>query len=183
MSSTHPLRFVRTPGTTFDNYLLRQVHIDWLLARGVSPEAIIKPTQLCLARGNRGADGVFEPDTQGPEWLLFAEQSDAVLWRPRTGEIATEWGVAFALGAEEIVNPGVTAFGGWLHIHASPLDWLRADRRGIVVLRWEWAFEQLRHVERIAVAESILGTYRKHMRPRLPEIAVLPSQSNWRAAA
>lgn len=161
---------------TVTTYSLRQPHIDWLLRNGVPPEAIIKPVPVELTRGTKAADGIFEHDPEAPEWFLIEEEADAVFWRPKTGEIATELGTAFALGAEDIGNPGVTALGGWLQIHADPLDWLRNNRRGIFVVRWEWAFEQLRDVTRIAVAESILETYQAHMRPpHMPEIGVVPS--------
>ena len=156
---------------------LRQVHIDWLLKSGVSPEAMIHPTLIEVARGNRATDGIFEPSEVGQEWLVFAETDDIVFWRPATGELATDRGIAFALGSDAIGNPGVTALGGWLHIHANPLEWLQSGRRGIVVILWHWAFDQLRDVERIAVTEELLDTYRKHMKPRLPELGVIRRQA------
>ncbi len=55
-------------------------------------------------------------------------------------------GLRLCLGEALILNPGTTAFDRWLNIFADPLAWLRASRNGIVVLRWEWAFEQLRDV-------------------------------------
>lgn len=154
---------------------LRQVHLNWLLKQGVSPSAVIDPTMIEVARGGRAWDGVFEHAEDGPEWLAFSEENDTVYWRPATGELATEWGNAFALGQDEIRNPGATALGSWLSIHASPLEWLQAGRRGIVVLRWEWAFDQLRDVARIAVSEELVETYLKAMvPPHMPEIGVIP---------
>lgn len=152
---------------------LRQVHIDWLIKRGVSPNAMINPTIIGVARGTRASDGLFEPDPNGSEWLVFAEETDTVLWRPATGEIATDNGSAFALGGDDIRNPGVTALGGWLSIHLSPLEWLRNERRGIFVIRWEWAHEQLRDVARIALPAELLNVYIKAMTPRMPELAVI----------
>jgi hypothetical protein len=159
-----------------ETFTLRQPHIDWLLQSGVPASAVVSPEPINYSRGTRARDGIFEYDPAGPEWFAIAEESDTIFWRPRTGEIATEWGAAFALGQDDIINPGVTALGGWLHVHADPLDWLRNRRRGIVVLRWEWAFEQLRDVARIAVAEDVLHTYRAHMRPKLPELGVIPRE-------
>jgi hypothetical protein len=156
---------------------LRQVHINWLLKSGVSPEAMIHPTLIEVARGKRASDGIFEPSEDGPEWLAFTEAHDLVFWRPATGELATDRGIAFALGADAIGNPGVTALGGWLHLHATPLEWLQSGRQGIVVIHWRWAFDQLRDFERIAVAEELLDTYRKHMKPRLPELGVIQRQT------
>jgi hypothetical protein len=154
---------------------LRQAHLDWLTASGVEPEAIINPDIIEIAHGTRGADGIFEPAAHGPEWFAFQEENDRVLWRPRSGELATEHGRCFALGEVEIRNPGVTALRGWLQMHPDPLEWLRARRRGIVVIKWHWCFEQLRDVARISVHEDVLDLYRKHMRARLPQLGVIPS--------
>lgn len=162
---------------------LKQRHIDWLLQSSVPPEAIITPDPIDLARGTRGTDGIFEASADGVEWFAIHEANDTAMWRPKTGEVATECGAAFAIGADEIQNPGATALNGWLNIYADPLEWLINGRRGIVVLRWEWAREQLRDVPKIAVAEDLLGQYRRHMAPRLPQVGVIPRNSVRRAAA
>jgi hypothetical protein len=152
---------------------LRQSHIDWLIAQGVPAIAIVMPYALEIARGIRAEDGIFEHDPVGTAWFVFNEPDDTICWNPKTGEVATDLGRAFALGQDEIANPGATSLGQWLHVHESPLDWLRASRRGIVVLRWEWAFEQLRDVERIAVPESLVSRYEKNMKPKLPAVGVI----------
>jgi hypothetical protein len=165
-----------------DFQTLRQVHIDWLIQNGVTPDSIIKPTVMELARGSKAADGVFEHGF-GLEWFAIPVDDDAVYWRPKTGEIATEFGTVFALGQEHVLNPGVTALGRWLHIHSSPLDWLREGRQGLFILRWEWAFEQLRDVARVAVPEGLVGRYERAMKPpHLPEIGVIPSEAGRMAA-
>lgn len=153
--------------------ILHQTQIDWLVRQGVPPRAIIIPDSLMLARGRRARDGIFEPDDGGDFWLTWPQGDDRIFWRPKTGEIATEWGRTFAIGEDVVDNPGTTALGSWLKIYADPLSWLRANRNGLVVLRWEWAFEWLRDVQRIAVAEEVLPLYKRHMRPRLPELAVI----------
>lgn len=152
---------------------LRQSHIDWLIAQGVPAIAIVMPYALEIARGIRAEDGIFEHDPVGTVWFVFNEPDDTIFWNPKTGEVATDLGRAFALGQDEIANPGATSLGQWLHVHESPLDWLRASRRGIVVLRWELAFEQLRDVERIAVPESLVSRYEKNMKPKLPAVGVI----------
>lgn len=162
---------------------LKQVHIDWFLSRGVPAAAIVTPSPVFLARGVRGDDGILDHAPEGPLWFAFEEEQDITYWRPSTGEIATEFGAAFALGQENIWNPGVTALGGWLKVWTTPLDWLRDGRKGIVVLRWQSSFEQLRDVTRIAVDEDLLTTYRRHMKPRLPELAIIPCSEKGSIAA
>jgi hypothetical protein len=39
--------------------------------------------------------------------------------------------------------------GGALRVHADPLDWLRANREGIVILRSDFAYTHLRSCPRI----------------------------------
>lgn len=96
---------------------------------------------------------------------------DLVLWHPETGELNSANGRAFALGAENI-TAGAGVF-DHLRIHASPLEWLRDRCRGLVVVHWEQAFDRLRDVPRVAVAEAALPQYRRAMRARIPDLAVL----------
>ena len=154
---------------------LTQLQIDWLLKHGVSPQAMYHPSQLRAAHGNKTKEGFFEPDPDGPAWFTFEEPLDVVFWNPKDGGIAYDTGRAFALGEPLIDDPWSTAIDRWLKIFADPLQWLQHDRRGLVVLNWTMAFDKLRDVPRIAVAEDVLPTYRKMMRPpRMPQLAVLP---------
>lgn len=165
------------------NGTLRQREIDWFLSNGVKAKSLIEPSIIGLARGHSGPDGIFEDEESGATWFAFEEGADRVFWRPRTGELATEYGRAFALGEDDITNPGVTAFGAFLRIHGDPLEWLQDDRRGIVVLRWALAFDRLRDVDRVAVPDDLLSTYRKSMTPGVPQVKVIPRGSERRAAA
>lgn len=98
-----------------------------------------------------------------------------IFWNPVTGGIGTDTGRAFALGEDLIDHPATTAFSRWLNIYPDPLEWLRNNRRGIVVIRCELAFDKLCYVPRIAVAEALLPTYRKMVKPRhMPRLAMLP---------
>lgn len=146
-------------------------HLTWLRANGVPMDAIIQPEPVRLAHGFGAHDGRFERDPTGPDWFVFFECEDLIFWRPRTGEVATWAGRAFALGESAIDNASGYALDGHLHVFADPLQWLRSGRRGIVVLDWARAFDELRHCPRIAVAESLLSTYRLAMRPvRMPRL-------------
>ncbi|AJC80942.1 hypothetical protein IE4803_CH03786 [Rhizobium etli bv. phaseoli str. IE4803] len=150
---------------------LMQRHVNWLTKSGVSMTAIVQPHPVRLAHGRKAADGRFEPDPTGPDWFVFCEWEDLVFWRPRTGEVATWAGRAFALGESAIDNASGYALDGHLHVFADPLQWLRSGRGGIVVLDWARAFDELRHCPRIAVAESLWSTYRLAMRPvRMPRV-------------
>lgn len=162
---------------------LTQIQIDWLLSQGVTPTAIVNPSSIWSAIGTRHEDGRFDANPEGQIWLAFEEPMDWIFWQPRTGELATEEGRSFALGEDWIDSPSTCALDGWLSIFGDPLEWLRHDRRGIVVLDWRLAFDRLHWVTRIAVAETLFTTYRRMMKPpRMPKLAVLPKATERWAA-
>jgi hypothetical protein len=161
-----------------------QSELDWLLKAGVEIKALIDPEPMRVAAGLRAADGLFEPDADSPRWLAFDEVTtdDIVFWQPRLGMMACWTGRTFALGQDIIDNAATYSFDCALNIFADPLEWLRARRDGIVVLDWSRAFDRLRDTPRIAIAESLLHTYQRVMKPpRMPELFVIPDRR--RAAA
>lgn len=155
---------------------LTQPCIDWLLARQVAAKDIIVPSSVMASQGKCAKDGRFDPDPDGKICFVFEEPDDKVFWHPKSGALATYEGRPFALGEHLIDNPATTAFDHWLCIYTDLLEWLQCERDGIVVIKWDFAFDRLRDVTRIAVSEPMLATYKRHMRPRrIPLLAVLPS--------
>lgn len=129
--------------------------------------------------------GIETVTRDGETFLCFYETlaDDVVLWCPATGKLEADRGRAIALGDDNISNAATYSFDCFLHLYTDPWDWLRDKGRGAVILDWSRAFERLRHAPRIAVDERLLATYRKHMVPTLPELAVLTASGSWRAAA
>lgn len=129
-----------------------------------------------VSQGECNEDGRFEPDPEGKICFVFQEHIDTLFWHPNSGGLASYEGRSFALGEDLIGNPATTVFDHWLYVYRDPLEWLQNERDGIVVLKWDFAFDRLRDVTRIAVSEPMLATYKRHMRPRhMPKLAVLPS--------
>lgn len=153
-----------TPDLDLSPYpLIDWPQFKWLRDQGVLAQTLVDLTRI------RIVDGA----------LAFYEgvSEDVVFWHPRTGELTSWAGRAFALGEDNIFNPGTYAFDNHLVVHSGPLEWLRDRGRGIVVLRWELAFDMLRDATRIAVTEQLLPTFQQHMKPRrLPELAVLANE-------
>src|SRR4051794_10034884 len=85
---------------------------------------------------NQGARRPLRGVADGAAWLGFEGPDDTVFWNASTGELATDLGRAFALGEDNISNPGTFAFDCNLNLFADPLNWLRAKRDGVVVLDW-----------------------------------------------
>lgn len=128
-----------------------------LLERGVPTEMAVRMTQLRVVDGE----------------IVFFEEADddLVLWNIETGNVAAWAGRAFALGGSDLnASSGVLRP---LYIWGDPLDWLRDRARGIVVVDWHRAFDRLRDIPAVAVAESVLPAYRRAMRPRVPQLSVV----------
>jgi hypothetical protein len=155
--------------------------IEWGTICALGRKGVPHPTLSAMAgvqvvHGVRAADGRFDETPAGKPFLAFHEEvpDDMVLWCPSTGELATLFGRAFALGEDNIVNAATYAFDTHLHLFADPMDWLRDGGNGAVVIDWSRAFDRLRDAPRLAVDETLLATYRAAMKPaRLPELAVL----------
>ena len=138
--------------------VINQKQIDWLLALGSGGNPPLK----------RSADGIV---------ILVEDEAGAIdcaTWSLQTGSEITLMTVAgFALGEDQIGNPGVYSFGGSLRIYETPLEWLQSDRNGIVVLDWQKAFDRLRYVPKVTVPETLLHTYRQAMKPAVPSVLVV----------
>jgi hypothetical protein len=156
-----------------------QTDLDAFRRTGVDILALATPFAMRVAKGAIAHDGLFEDDAVGHVWFAFEEftSDDVVFWNRQTGSLASWSGRVFALGQEIIGEAATYSFDCALNIFADPMDWLRSRRDGIVVLpnRWQMAFDRLRDCPRIAIAESLLPLYRRHMKPaRTPELLVIP---------
>jgi hypothetical protein len=145
---------------------LVRVHRSWgipadelilgLLDRGVSEQAMTRP--YCIGGGrvvyHRQS---FETDLNGKPVITFraeyrGEVTDLVAWDPVTGLLASWRGQAFCLGDVDNVLNTATYFDGCaLWVHETPLEWLLAERRGVVILRPELCSAYLAHAPRLAV--------------------------------
>lgn len=131
--------------------------IEWLLKRGVPRDVIARCVNL---------------RTVGDAIAFYEEiDDDVVLWSPRSGELVADRGRAFALGGSDL-NASSGALQP-LRIFAGPLDWLKSGGNGLVVVDWRQAFDRLRDVPQVAVAEAVLFQYRRAMQPTTPKVAVI----------
>jgi hypothetical protein len=141
--------------------------------------SLVLPLAMKVALGHVAPDDHFEPDMRRERWCLFEEPEadDMVFWQRQSGRLTTWSGRVFALGQAAIDEAATYSFDCSLNIFEDPMDWLRSRRDGIVVLDWTRAFDRLRDAPRIALAESLLPIYRRHMRPaHLPELSIIPAK-------
>jgi len=162
-----------------------QAELDAFLRADVDIMTLATPVGMRVAAGWAAHDGLFEPDAAGDRWFAFEQPGvdDIVFWNRSSGRLCTWSGRTFALGQELIDEPATYSFDCNLNIFVDPLEWLKAQRDGIVVLpdKWPLAFDRLRDCPRVAIDERLLSRYTKSMKPaRLPEVFVIRAR---RAAA
>lgn len=132
--------------------------VDRLLNKGAPVDMAARMTQLRVVDGSIA---FYEPLSE-----------DVVLWDADSGHLWSLSGRAFALGEENVRDPATYAFDNSLLIHPDPLSWLIGRAHGIVVLRWDLAFDWLRDVPRVTVGQSLVDEYTAAMRTALPEVFV-----------
>jgi hypothetical protein len=132
-----------------------EAELEWLSAQGVAPEVMAEPWPL------RSAGVVFDDlygfdfKRDGEPAIIFkaedrGDELDLIAWEVSTGRLASWHGNTFCLGdLDQIGSPATYFMDGALRIHASPLEWLMAQREGIVILRQEFAYAHLRFSPRI----------------------------------
>jgi hypothetical protein len=131
------------------------LQLEWLFKMGVPPDAMAEPWPLKSARVRFENGGGFAFDRDGQHAIILLAEDhgdtiDLVAWQPKSGGVASWRRAAFCLGdVSDCFNPGTWFAGSGLRVHADPLDWLRYDREGIVILRREFAYAYLRRVPRL----------------------------------
>jgi hypothetical protein len=166
---------------------VRQQHLDRLVGAGVTPRTIARigtayppfgvMTGTCDVAGifspGDGLPHVVQPVAEGEELV------DLVAWRVGS---PMRWGLVTGLGW--LLNADACFASRWdgdrLSLHATPLDWLRADADGGVVLDWTspdlcW----LRGFDRIDCGnDMVAATLRKALsRPvRIPKLQTMEAR-------
>jgi hypothetical protein len=149
--------------------------IRWLLDQGVSVGTLEAAPCSMAATKVRFEGRFFIPDPDGENGLIFRatdrdEVIDLVGWSPRTDQLGSFLGLAFCLGDQDQLHNSASWFaGGGLNIYRSPLQWLRTNRRGIVIVDPRQTYGMLRHVPRLLVDNIAHGEQVKRwmQRPKL----------------
>jgi len=150
--------------------------LSWFLNHGVSPD-VLWP----ISGATVHFDGPrFSLNEEGERAFTFraldrGKLIDLIAWSPRTGSIGTWRGQAFCLGdLDEIFNPATYFAGDALRVHATPLDWLLADREGIVIVRPDLAPAYLANCQRIRCSNPTHVRQVEHwLKPHKPSVGIL----------
>jgi hypothetical protein len=152
--------------------------LQWLLEQGVPFDALYA---LRSAWVNFDGDTFnFDPECSDDPVLLFGcedrgEVIDLAAWSARENTFATWRSTAFCLGdLDQCFNPATWFDGDGLHIHRTPLDWLKAGRDGIVILNPKLCWAYLRNVPRAICADIEHGEEVKRWikPPRRPQTKI-----------
>jgi hypothetical protein len=122
---------------------LKPTEIGRFASQGVAMVHLMAPTPVLADRIVFREDGSFDFERDGAEGAVIPAFTIAVegigriidiaAWEPRSGRVALLLNRAFALGEEQIWQPNLNREP--LPIWRSPFGWLRAGRRGLVLLR------------------------------------------------
>ena len=116
--------------------------------------------------------------------VAISSSTNRSSWTPVQNALATWRGDAFALGQEAVFNPATYFDGGALHVHETPLQWLRADRQGIVILRHDLSHAYLAHCQRLACSDTgFAKKVKAWLQPRKPTVKILVEAQAEKAAA
>lgn len=142
---------------------LKQTELDRLMSLGINPTSLFKPQVHVTAvnrvvfygehfkfanQGDARAEQVVTMGLIGDRGL-----SDVVAWQPSSGRLATLQGLGAALG-ECLVKHHSDEHSPTLPVFRSPLDWFRADCRGIVIVHHCIANELLCAVQRLLAEDE-----------------------------
>lgn len=142
---------------------LNQAELDRLMSLGINPTSLFKP-QVHMTTVNRvvfyGEHFKFanKGDARAQQVVTMgligdAGLSDVVAWQPSSGRLATMQGLGAALG-ECLVKHHVDDHSLALAVFRSPLDWFRADCRGVVIVHHCIANELLCAVQELLAEDE-----------------------------
>jgi len=134
-------RFAKLDTLTWPQY-------RWLIDRGVPSPAIVYPEMPAHADVVFHSNMPFfdfpdeideEVETIGAMILLardeFDSPCDLVAWQPKTGQIAPWFSSDLPMLGLQTVYPPRVYLEEALKVHPTPLEWLRAGREGVVILK------------------------------------------------
>jgi hypothetical protein len=102
----------------------------------------------------------------------LGDPCDLVAWEPASARVAGWSGRASLLGLEDLWAPRI-AYDGALAIYETPLEWLKANRQGVVIVAPERAAPALREAEHLCAPSARYGLYlRSFLAVRPPRIVV-----------
>jgi hypothetical protein len=106
---------------------------------------------------------------------------DVVAWAPKQERLATWLGRAWALGEEQTFSPRMSEHQA-LPVWCTPINWLRAGRKGICLVRPKAAVHYLCDAGPLLVEDAIHGAELKQLLTLPAPRIIVPASSTRKAA-
>jgi len=155
---------------------LSQCQMNWWRRHGVSTTAMCEPSPIFFAKIALQNGGVFDfvtVEEEGTRAFVvmvndeFGEPADICAWCPRMRRPALWLGAVCMLGQDEVNAP---TLGEPLRIFRNPLGWLRAERRGVVLIDHRSAARQLEGISLEAEDAAHAAELRRALARPAPKI-------------
>jgi hypothetical protein len=182
----------RTAGSFDASNNLRPRDVNELAAMGIPPDALAGPVPVRTGYVVFDALGFeFDHHTKNEEegvraflFLITDHQDvarDVVAWAPKHKRLATWLGRAWALGEEQTFAPRMSEHRA-LPVWRSPLNWLRAGRKGVCLVRPQAAVHYLHDAGPLLAEDAIHGAELKLLLTRPAPRIIVPASSTRKAA-
>jgi hypothetical protein len=157
---------------------LNQAELDRFGVLGINALSLFNPWSTQIDRvlfNGEYFEFADEGDDRGEQVLTMGVISDnglvdVVAWHPSSGRLAVWLGLGFAL-SEYRINDHVDPDSAGLAVFRSPMGWLRADCRGIVIVRKTFAHIVLASVNLLLAEDE---SHRVELRKMFPAGGVGP---------
>ena len=160
--------------------------IEWLCRNGATISAVASPWAVRVALVRFELSGRYVPAGGLGDFAFVlpivsgGEIIDVAAWCPASGRVATRLGLGAMLGQDELDVEGAGSTGAALRVWRDPLGWLRAGRRGLVVVDKDQSARLLAGLTLRAEDDAHARTLRRLL--RLPSPVILSTFAE-RAAA
>jgi hypothetical protein len=159
------------------------MELRWLFNQDVPDTAMLEPTHLRAGTVTFLGEFSFDFDPDGERALIFFEPADLVAWQPRSGKLGAWRNNAFALNEDAIWNPASYFSGSALRVHHTPLEWLVANRDGIVIVQPRFTYANLKDCRRLSFSDHVHAQRVKQwLQPPKPTVEILIEDEERRSA-
>ncbi len=121
--------------------------ITWLASKGIPVKALAEPWAVHVGKVLFVDQHLYVPNRLGNSCLIMAVIDDGIIdlaaWDPRSGRIGARLGQGGCLGQGQIGRDGFGTHGPALPVWRTPIGWLAAERRGVVIVDPPIAAHQL----------------------------------------
>jgi hypothetical protein len=182
---------VRTAGTFDASNNLTPRDVALFERNGVAPDVLVGPVPIragYVVFDDAGFEFEHHTDTEAgvrAYLILITDHQgvarDVVAWVPKQRRLTTWLGRAWALGEEAVFSPRMSEHQA-LPVWRSPINWLRAGRKGVCLVRPQAAVHYLHDAGPLLAEDAAHGAELKQLLTRPAPRIIIPASSIKKAA-